>query len=442
MNLNKVQLKEFRTTTVLIAVIEAIELIAASPVYAENQADSLFQDHSGQNAPWVEGSADVISTEQNWKNSVFADELAYPGSPQGGGVLLGRKVYHNSRGSIAVGLAAASVDCSTVFGNNVLAQNHSIVFGVGSRAKNYSSSFGIGTRAEGLYSLGLGNYAKATNPYSVSLGAFSEDESTSSNIGWNPLTDKTNLAGAAWTPLGGGSFSENSVISIGRSQQGGDPSTAITRRIVNLAAGEKDTDAVNVAQLKTVYNAIAPIAENAGKAGEYLSVNDSSSVSSQTTSAKASGPYATAIGISSSATGENSLSIGRQSFAEGKDSIALGSGSKIHSSDLIAADTNGVLSIGSSDAAGGFNRRIINVADGIKGNDAATVGQAQTFANSTAKIALSNVLGTSVKEQNGTFSTGDIGGTGQTTVSGAISSVKDSIKNLYNDGTFSTDAQS
>ena len=211
-----------------------------------------------------------------------------------------------------------------------------------------------------------------------------------------------------------------------------------TRKLINVSPGEisqNSTDAVNGSQLWELKN-------SSGASSEYLSVNNSNSVSNPTTSAKASGPYATAIGISSSATGENSLSIGRQAISEGKDSIALGSGSKVHSSDLIAADTNGILSIGSSDAAGGFRRRIINVADGVNANDAATVGQAQTFANSTAKTALSNVLGTSVEEQNGTFSTGDIGGTGQTTVSGAISSVKDSIKNLYNDGTFSSDAQS
>lgn len=441
-------LNRLKITPLFIAIFEAIELIAALPVFAADEADGFFITDGLNNINTIGVNTSSKYMERDEAVALFNgylswDEYKYYDSVRdGGSVVLANHYYLDRIGSVTMGTNVGTMGSSIALGNNVFARNYSMALGIGSRAKNYSSAVGINATSDAHYSLSIGNFTKATNEYSVSIGAFSEDEATSTNIGWTPLIDKTSLTGAAWTPLGGGSFSENSVISVGRSQQGEDPSTAVTRRIVNLAAGEKDTDAVNVAQLKSVYNAIAPMAENAGQAGEYLNVNNSASVSNPTTSAKASGPYATAIGISSSATGENSLSIGRQSFAEGKDSIALGSGSKVHSSDLIAADTNGVLSIGSSDAAGGFKRRIINVADGVNANDAATVGQAQTFANSTAKIAPSNVLGTSVEEQNGTFSTGDIGGTGQTTVSGAISSVKDTIKNLYNDGAFSSDAQS
>lgn len=441
-------LNRLKITPLFIAIFEAIELIAALPVFAADEADGFFITDGLNNINTIGVNTSSKYMERDEAVALFNgylswDEYKYYDSVRdGGSVVLANHYYLDRIGSVTMGTNVGTMGSSIALGNNVFARNYSLALGIGSRAKNYSSAVGINATSDAHYSLSIGNFTKATNEYSVSIGAFSEDEATSTNIGWTPLIDKTSLTGAAWTPLGGGSFSENSVISVGRSQQGEDPSTAVTRRIVNLAAGEKDTDAVNVAQLKSVYNAIAPMAENAGQAGEYLNVNNSASVSNPTTSAKASGPYATAIGISSSATGENSLSIGRQAFTEGKDSIALGSGSKVHSSDLIAADTNGVLSIGSSDAAGGFKRRIINVADGVNANDAATVGQAQTFANSTAKTALSNVLGTSVEEQNGTFSTGDIGGTGQTTVSSAIGSVKDSIKNLYNEGTFSSDAQS
>lgn len=420
--------------------------MAAPPALAANDADGFFL---------LDGLAQVNTTGyhecQNYMSrdkvlSLFPSYVTwnsykYGNTHPAGGVILADSYYYENKGSVTIGTNVGTSGYAIALGNNVFAKNYSSVFGIGSRANNYSTAVGLNSKAEALYSLSLGNYTRGNNEYSVALGAFSEDEATSTNIGWTPLTDKTSLTGAAWTPLGGGSFSGNSVISVGRSQQGDDPSTAVTRRIVNLAAGEKDTDAVNVAQLKSVYDAIAPLAEHAGEAGEYLSVNNTASVTNPTTSAKATGPYATAIGISSSATGENSLSIGRQAFSEGKNSVALGSGSKVHSSDLIAADTNGVLSVGSSDAAGGFNRRIINVADGVNGNDAATVGQAQTLAKSTAKSALSNILGTSVEELNGTFSAGDVGGTGQTTVSGAISSIKDSIKSLYSDGAFSSDAQ-
>ncbi|KWO49714.1 hypothetical protein WT97_03000 [Burkholderia sp. MSMB1459WGS] len=78
----------------------------------------------------------------------------------------------------------------------------------------------------------------------------------------------------------------------------------------------------------------------------------------------ASGDNGTAIGQGSVA-GENGTAIGQGSSATGNGSVAIGAGSK--------ADEANTVSFGDGTAEG--NRRLVNVADGINANDAATKGQ-------------------------------------------------------------------
>ncbi len=111
-------------------------------------------------------------------------------------------------------------------------------------------------------------------------------------------------------------------------------------------------------------------------------------------SAAASHANATAVGQNSNAMETGATAFGQHAWAEvanstaigyhadveykGDNSVALGANSIVATEDILDTDTAGVVSVGSSGHAFNsteFNRRIINVADGVNDSDAATVKQ-------------------------------------------------------------------
>ena len=99
------------------------------------------------------------------------------------------------------------------------------------------------------------------------------------------------------------------------------------------------------------------------------------------------GEGATVIGSDSRSYADGGTTLGQNArIQEGaENSVALGKNSYVSKDDILASDTNGVVSVGISTAGTDdtgmgvsstpINRRIINVADGVNDNDAATVGQ-------------------------------------------------------------------
>lgn len=75
--------------------------------------------------------------------------------------------------------------------------------------------------------------------------------------------------------------------------------------------------------------------------------------------------------------GGTALGEGARVAEDANNSVALGHGSYVGSEDLVASDKNGVVSVGTSADSDGnvVTRRIINVSDGVKDSDAATLGQ-------------------------------------------------------------------
>lgn len=75
--------------------------------------------------------------------------------------------------------------------------------------------------------------------------------------------------------------------------------------------------------------------------------------------------------------GGTALGEGARVAEDANDSVALGHGSYVGSEDLVASDKNGVVSVGTSADSDGnvVTRRIINVSDGVKDSDAATLDQ-------------------------------------------------------------------
>ena len=105
----------------------------------------------------------------------------------------------------------------------------------------YATAIGMNSVANQEYATAIGGSSQATVERGVALGTYSIADTASGVAGYNANANRTNkyagLAGNALTSTWG-------AVSIGDSIN--------TRQITGLAAGTKDTDAVNVAQLKSV----------------------------------------------------------------------------------------------------------------------------------------------------------------------------------------------
>lgn len=212
------------------------------------------------------------------------------------GHLSNQNLSADSHRSIAIGNKANSATDALAFGTNSQATNHALAFGLN---------------------------AQATGQGSVALGSGTVAISNSVALGNNSKVYSTDLQ-------------SDNVVSVGDSAAGG-----ITRRIINVADGKKDSDAVTVKQLNDVINlGVTPgdLADlkthvlteiqsdldslprhyvsiktdnNASKAGNYSNNG-------------ATGSYAVAIGPDVGATADNSTAIGSGVSAAGVGSVALG----------------------------------------------------------------------------------------------------------------------
>lgn len=134
-----------------------------------------------------------------------------------------KKNFGNTYGSVAIGLKSSSHELfATSLGP------FSTATGLGSTA------LGSDSRAFGKYSVAIGNYAEARGRNSVALGTQSKTDANYENttaLYTGQLNNDKNVG----------------VISVGN--------TKVQRRILNVAGGAEDSDAVNLAQLKAVVNA-------------------------------------------------------------------------------------------------------------------------------------------------------------------------------------------
>ena len=208
----------------------------------------------------------------NSANSVSIGFVAGGGSNGAGNVAIGSNAGKQVTGNNNISLGNTA---GTVLNNNVYT-SESILLGTGARvtgstsSKSINSVIAIGKGAEGSATsatalginanasaenaMALGPSSKATAYNGVALGSFSEANTAGGTAGYNVNTSRTDkyagLTGLALTANTG-------AVSIGSSTK--------TRQITNLAAGTNDTDAVNVAQLKSVNLAVKG---NSGAGGD------------------------------------------------------------------------------------------------------------------------------------------------------------------------------
>ena len=158
-------------------------------------------------------------------------EATGAGSVAIGGNGDGYKTTSNGLGATALGMQAkADGTAATAVG------------GVSEATANGAAAFGQGAKATAVQATALGYKSEASVKDGVALGSTSKATVDKGVKGFNPAEDRDNkyggLAGTAQT-------STLAAVSVG------DGATA-TRQITGLAAGTNDTDAVNVAQLRSV----------------------------------------------------------------------------------------------------------------------------------------------------------------------------------------------
>ena len=166
-------------------------------------------------------------------------------------VALGGSASANSDGTIAIGSYGSTPTKAT--GNRALAIGSATTanglesIAIGSRVNSTSQhSIAIGTRANAsaVKSVAIGPDSRATVDGGVALGRDSVANVIGgvTNKGYNPNTNRTDI----YSGLTGNVLtSTTGAVSIGNG-------TTVTRQLTGLAAGTRDTDAVNVAQLKSV----------------------------------------------------------------------------------------------------------------------------------------------------------------------------------------------
>jgi len=310
---------------------------------------------------------------------------------------LGTNAKTNGDDSFAIGYKSRTGEFNTVMdsylGENVMSAdsnkkaNKAIAVGTNTLAQKESSiAFGYEANSLGVNAISIGANARAAHDNVVAIGqTATATASGSMAIGQGAQsTFKNSLAlgtGTVVNNVDGGQSKftaqnydvENGVISIAN--------VGKERRIINLAAGRNDTDAVNVAQLQYVnknlaksiggdnytgysdadghtyqapvfniknaqYNNVKAAVEAAQT--NYVSVNSSNKANNSNydnKGAKAAGSIALGDTTSTGATATNSIAIGLNTSVTGSNTVALGAG--------ITAATSGSVVLGDSSSTEG-----------------------------------------------------------------------------------------
>ena len=156
---------------------------------------------------------------------------------------LGPQAQATGSTAVAIGLnSEANTSATVAIGQSSAASGlQAIAVGYKSAASgDNAAAYGNTAKAVGKNSLALGANTQAPIEGGVALGAGSI-ANTVAGAGYNPNTGRTNI----YTPILSNALTSTwAAVSIGDGTN--------TRQLTGLAAGSKDTDAVNVAQLKSM----------------------------------------------------------------------------------------------------------------------------------------------------------------------------------------------
>ena len=157
---------------------------------------------------------------------------------------LGYNTKATETNTVAIGTdVSATAESAIALGRKTTASalNATAVGPIANASGKYSSAFGMSAVASKENSLALGTDANASQASGVALGYSSTANTASGVAGYNPNTGRSDT----YTDLSGKTLTSTlGAVSVGNATN--------TRQITNVAAGTENTDAVNVAQLKSV----------------------------------------------------------------------------------------------------------------------------------------------------------------------------------------------
>ncbi len=269
-------------------------------------------------------------------------------------ISIGYKATSSQESSIAIGSESSAVkdEVIAIGANSRAGGDNSMAIGAGATA-NAINSIVMGKEAvvaddaEGAMALGVAADVKVAG--GIALGTDSVADRAAGNAGY--LAPDQNEE-SAWTATG-------AALSVGGQKEGAD---AVTRQIINVAAGTEDTDVVNVAQLKAAQTRYVSITDDPELAPEDNYYNDG-----------ATGKRAIAIGPNAVASGNQTVAIGNMALAKQSNSTVIG-----HNN---IANSWGATAIGNKNRAGEFGSNGLATAIGAGNHSTAQHGVAMGIYN-------------------------------------------------------------
>ncbi|WP_304339181.1 YadA-like family protein [Campylobacter ureolyticus] len=330
----------------------------------------------GENAKTYYGGAISVGPQSEAKgsNAIAIGKLSKSGHYS---IAIGGDTEAEGMHAVAMGHGAkAYKDRSIAIGAFAKAfERFGVSIGIQAEAKNRNSiAIGSKTKAEGDYSTVIGERAKATTIGSVALGSSSLANTDRKIPGFDfeTYSQSTKKDDYTWTSTAGS-------VSIGNVNKG------LTRQITNVAAGYQDTDAVNVAQLKSLRSYTDQGLKFVGNKGNEITRKLGNTL-------RISGGQGVGVNIEEDnfTTGKNiavftnkdgNLTIALAKKLTGLDSVTVGD-TKLESNGLTITGGPSVTKTG-IDAG---SKKITNVADGENKTDAVNKGQLEKVENKINSI--------------------------------------------------------
>ncbi|WP_345890988.1 YadA-like family protein [Burkholderia sp. Ax-1724] len=325
-------------------------------------------------------STDAINGSQLYANSASVAEALGGGSTVNTDGTISEPTYSVDGTTMSnIGDALTNIDGRTTQNADQISALNTMLSGInsGSGIMYFHSNSSLpDSVASGANSVAIGGNAQSSAAGSVALGANSvadRDNTVSVGSAGNERqitnvaagtadTDAVNVAQLKSAGIVDANGNVNAAATYDHNADGSTNYNSMTLGngsddgtvIHNVADGVAPTDAVNVSQLNAVVNNAAAAANN-----PMFSADGDRT----TQSATASGTLSVAAGAGASASGSQAVAMGANASATGQNSVALGSGS--------VADRDNSVSMGSA----GNERQVTNVAAGTAPTDAVNVSQ-------------------------------------------------------------------
>ncbi|MDP0044204.1 ESPR-type extended signal peptide-containing protein, partial [Glaesserella parasuis] len=206
-------------------------------------------------AAWLVDGSEKGSGADAGTIGIGQDSRVGPGS-----IVIGQYAKAEGRTSIAIGYRAETIglsDKAVAVGATAQAFGYSAAYGYGAQAKAIGAvAVGESAIANQSGGVALGNQSSVNVIHGVALGSFSSADTKGGIEGAKQTFSVMNDASTVENGFKSTETPNIGAVSVGNNTLGRGNSI-IKRQITNVAAGTQDTDAVNVAQLKSLTMKIA-----------------------------------------------------------------------------------------------------------------------------------------------------------------------------------------